>query len=440
MIQRFQIEDLVLQDASGVVFRTLDSETNQLVAVRRFFPFGPGGGGLSVDEQAAYTIAIGRLIGVTHPALCTVIGGGCDPVDGMPYIATEWLEGTPLKTYVDAKPLSPENATRLILEALDVCQLLSETLGEEVVWVETGLHTILVCEATTGRGFTFGISPLKGLGKHHGQRGLDGLVGLTEDVMGWRGEAVDDQAAGGLGAWLKWLRGASKTTTLHETREMLAASLNVEPPVPAQTSPIKRPMELAPVVIIKQRKLPNKFPWLLGATVLLLASLGAGGFLYFRYLKHPVPSVELAASKADIVRSEITPPVPVANPPATAAPQPAANKPSSLRADGIYTIANGDLLLAQKGEVTLEGVLAEISYSRGRKLMYLNFSKNPPASEPCGVITTKGASAGLQEAQITPLIGKKIWLRGKVNNQGPSKAQRPHIVIESPPQIIQMPK
>lgn len=469
----------MLQDASGVVFRAIDSETNELVAVRRFFPFGPGGGGLSVDEQAAYNIAIARLIGVTHPALCTVIGGGCDPVDGMPYIATEWLEGMPLKTYVDAKPLSPENATRLILEALDVSQLLSETLAEEVVWVETGLHTILVGDAATGRGFTFSISPLKGLGKHQRQRGLDGLVGLTEEVMGWRGIAVEEQAAGGLGAWLKWLRGVAKTTTLKEAREMLAASLSVEPPVTAQTIPIKRPMGQAPVLILQRKKTSDKFSLLPGVAALLLIGLGAAGLVYWHNLKHRIPNVDLAAGKVAITRPEPMAPAstaisPEKPAPTTAAepvpepnavpgespteqathkaaelnaavhhnvtPQPASNQPSSLRADGVYTIVNGDLLLAQKGEVSFEGVLTGISYSRGGAVMYLLFSKKPTNVEPCGAINTKGASAGLEEAQIKTLIGKQIKVRGKVWNQAVRKLHRPVIVIESRAAITQQPE
>ncbi|MCU0753383.1 MAG: hypothetical protein MUC40_10260, partial [Akkermansiaceae bacterium] len=61
MHNRFQIEDLILQDATGVVFRAIDTQTGLPVAVRRFFPFGAEGGGLQPDEITAYHIAIGRL-------------------------------------------------------------------------------------------------------------------------------------------------------------------------------------------------------------------------------------------------------------------------------------------------------------------------------------------------------------------------------------------
>ena len=77
MQNRFHIEELVDQDESGVVFRAVDSETGTIVAVRRFFPFGAGGGGLNEDEQAAYQIAISRLASLrqTYPNLEGVIIG-----------------------------------------------------------------------------------------------------------------------------------------------------------------------------------------------------------------------------------------------------------------------------------------------------------------------------------------------------------------------------
>jgi hypothetical protein len=135
--RRFQIEDLIIQDASGVVFRALDTETGRTVALRRFFPFGAHGGGLLDDEQTAYNIALDRLAGLNHPRCARSICGGCDPVDGIPFIATEWIEGDLLEPVLQRGPLPTEAAVELITQALEVCELLSHVLAEEAVWVET---------------------------------------------------------------------------------------------------------------------------------------------------------------------------------------------------------------------------------------------------------------------------------------------------------------
>ncbi|RZI55311.1 MAG: DUF3106 domain-containing protein, partial [Zymomonas sp.] len=80
---------------------------------------------LSPAEQASYNNAVGRLSAVGHHALRSVVSGGCDPVDGMPYIATEWIEGTRLKAYTEQGPLAPHDAAAMLGQALEVCQILS---------------------------------------------------------------------------------------------------------------------------------------------------------------------------------------------------------------------------------------------------------------------------------------------------------------------------
>ena len=188
-----------------------------------------------------------RLADISHPALRSVICGGCDPVDGMPFIATEWVEGEPLLPFIEQGPLPAEAATELLTQALEVCELLSHVLAEEAVWVETDLQTIIVGNPDSGRGFTFWISPLKWLGGTGENRGLESIVSLTEEIMGWTGKNVSDQAARGLGGWLNWLRAPSATTSLHEARESLAAPIGAEPPAPARklvsraTPPDKKP-------------------------------------------------------------------------------------------------------------------------------------------------------------------------------------------------------
>ena len=93
VIRRYEIQEMLSQDAQGVVFLAVDRESGADVVLRRFFPFGPGGKGLMGEEREAYTAAVERLKGLAHPAMRTILEGGCDPVDGMPYLVTEWVEG-----------------------------------------------------------------------------------------------------------------------------------------------------------------------------------------------------------------------------------------------------------------------------------------------------------------------------------------------------------
>lgn len=233
MSKRFQIEDLVVQDASGVVFRALDTQTEEFVALRRFFPSGADGGGLDSEQQNAYQLTVGQLAAVTHPALRSIISGDCDPIDGMPYIATEWIEGSRLSTCLMQGPLAPEEVTHLLAQALKVSQILSGVLGKEGIWIETGLEAIVIGAEETGRNVTFWIAPQKWLGKNDSRRGLECIIELTETLMGWHSKSISEHAGKGLGRWLKWLRGVKKTASLQEVREMLAASTGTGSPASA---------------------------------------------------------------------------------------------------------------------------------------------------------------------------------------------------------------
>ena len=468
MSQRFQIEDLVIQDSSGVVFRAVDSETQQIVAVRRFFPFGANGGGLDAAEQGAYEIAVTRLAGIAHPALRGVICGDCDPVDGMPFIVTEWVEGTRLQSILERGPLAPAEAVKLLTRALDVCGLLSEVLAEEAVWVETELQSIIVGAESTARGFTFSIAPLKWLGKNDGQRGLESIVTLTEEILDWRGKIVSDQAANGLGGWLKWLRRSAKTTTLHEAREKLAAAIGVGPPLPVRN--LVRQATRPLVVTKRPPKKKSRLPLVTISLGVLLAISLCGWALIQRNQSLntlPPPAAALVVTPSEIYPPPIIARAPEPNEPIPAAPPAVVTEtiPGESRQDrasrvaaemtaaaaragedsaanaariatafkergGILTIADQELLLAQKGrEVTLEGTLQAISHSSSKATMYLLFSKNPATTEARVSVLLKNAPADLAEDPLAPLIGRKIRVKGKVRIENFGK--RPEILIKT---------
>lgn len=427
MIRRFQIEDLILQDESGVVFRTLDTETGNPVAVRRFFPFGASGGGLQADEQAAYDVAIHRLAGIHHPALRTVVCGGCDPVDGMPFIATEWIEGESLDLLVAQSPLPPAAAAALISQALEVCELLSHVLGDEAVWVETDLQTI-IARATNDRPFTFWISPFKWLGGTGQNQGLCPIITLTEQVMGWTGRIVNDQAGHGLGSWLKWLRDTAHTTTLRQARESLAASLGVEPPPPA-----RNPVANALLPHTGQTSPPSRRRITL--VLSLLALVGVGGWLLARSgspAPHPIAharnhsspvaqvnqraaELRALAAQADQEKAAVL----------------AAQETAAAHRGGAISWDAHELLVANKNQpVVIEGVVRKIFRRSGGKTVYLLFSGDDQARNAAraGIRTGDAPPETLIE-KLNPFVGKKVRVSGIVSLQTGFGLNRPDIIM-----------
>jgi hypothetical protein len=353
VIKRYQIQDIVAQDASGIVFQALDTETQGLVAVRRFFPFGADGEGLQGEEQIAYEIAISRLAHIRHPGLRGVISGGCDPVDGMPFIATEWIEGETLEILTQGQPLNLEHAIHVITRAMEVSELLSAVLSEEGMWVETELDSIVVGRPDGGRGVTFWISPLKWLGRSGAERDFDSIILLTERLMGWRGQAVSDGAGRGLGGWLNWLRSASATTSLSEAREMLAAATGLEPPPPTQQLVRQATRPSAPIGYPKARKKSISGP-LLSLIVLCLITAGLLGWILYQG-DSPTPrargglaqlAAELAAEEAARQSAKVEDPPIASQPDKSATPMSATTRKSD--ADRIFT-ADDPKLLQQEG-------------------------------------------------------------------------------------------
>lgn len=461
MVSRFKIEDMVSQDASGVVFRALDTETNQAVAVRRFFPFGVNGGGLSADEQADYDIAVERLTGINHPAMRSIIAGACDPVDGMPFIATEWIEGASLQSVIERGPLTPAEACHMLGQALEVSHNISQVFGEEGVWVETDVHTIIIGEDGSGRGVTFWISPLKWLGKRDGQHGWDSIISLTEDMMGWRGKIIPDHEAGGLGGWLKSLQGGGGRIFLSEAWELLHKAAAV-----TSTAPVRR-VARAPVRVAVTRKPRKKSIWptLILACVTLAAISFAAWVLIKRndpeQLAMPVPEPPMEIIENAPPR-ERRPSIPETaeteswnTPPKTrektpeqaswdaaefaAASRKASDEESARSArqnaeiesrNGVFTVKDSNLLLSQSGEeVVLEGTLKGFSKSGTEKTLYLNFSDDPAQLEVRGAIATTNPADDLTQQKLTPLIGKTIRLEGQVKNEANGTYKRPTIKI-----------
>jgi hypothetical protein len=328
----------------------------------------------------------------------------------------------------------------LITQALEVCELLSHVLAEEAVWVETELQTIITGSDSSSRGFTFWISPLKWLGGQEKSRGLESIVTLTEEIMGWQGRSVNNQAGRGLGGWLNWLRHAAPTTRLHEARETLAASVGVEPPPPAKKLVAQATRPLARAI-----KPPSfKTLWIPNLALALLA-VGLGTWFLVRQRAietalqtHP-PA--LTASSRHIQEPANISAAAFAM--RQAAEQRALTRQAEEQKDHILTAQkyaaakNGgviqwnsrELLAYNEGnEVVAEGVLLDIASTKTR--MYLLFSKPPDTNDLRGAVLLKSAAADLTAAKLTPLIGKKVRLRGIVAMQNVFGNRRSEIIIK----------
>ena len=258
----YQLDHLVAKDDSGAVFRAFDIGRGELVAFRKFFPFGAAGGGLSEEDQVAFNAVIETLKQVRHPNLRSVLDGGLD-ADGMPYMVTEWIDGTSVQSFTERGKIDPGDFVSLVEKVLEVSELLSVTLGKHGVWIETNLHMIGVGGPASGRHITFWIAPMKWGGLNAARGGLGGLVSLIEDVMAWGGSAIPVHACNGLGGWLMWLRGVSSTTTLREARIHLKESIRSEPvPVrktfPPMATRTPRPIQVnRPVGVNRSASLNN---------------------------------------------------------------------------------------------------------------------------------------------------------------------------------------
>ncbi len=417
--RRFEIQDIVAQDSSGVTFLALDVQTGLAAAVRRFFPYGADGGGLFDEERSNYAAVAAQLIGLEHPGLRTVLSGGCDPVDGMPFFASEWIEGESLAEMLERGTFTAAGAIDVLARVLEISEGLSEVLGAEAVWVETDPEWIIDDAGANCRGLTFSLAPMKWLGHEAAHRSLLPLAHLAEDLLGWRRKRVPYQAGQGLGAWLKWLRANANTLTLRQVRERLAGvaeEVALEALPGAAYSGGTAEQRQTPALTIRPvrlKKSSSKEPWLMIASLAMLA-VAAAWWLFQYQVAHKAATAEaaagppVAAANTRVVQT-VAPTAAVAD---TGQQQPPAANPLP---DGVFGSGESARIMQQRDhKVTVEGVLKNIRVTDSGKTLYLEFVETSSALEARGRFVTRNASADMSEEALKPLLGKRIRITGIV--------------------------
>ena len=438
---RFEIQDIVAQDEFGVQFRAIDTETGRTVGLRRFFPFGADGGGLEEQERDEYLRGVAEMAAIDHPALRAVLTGGCDPVDGMPFLVTEWIDGEVLSTLLEHGEFEPEAAIAVVDRALQLCEAISAKLGVEAMWLDTAPAMVVLDGASPGRGFTFGISPIRWLVESRERHSLLPLVILAEELMGWRRRLVGDQAGGGFGGWIKWLRGSAQTVSLGEARRALTAMTGREvagpesraTEAPAMVGPpgaVKSVGPFGPVVTLPESPLKRQLVWI-GVLVVLVAVAG------WWAVKHPRGREATAAAAATAAAPQDAESKRVAAVNARAAElRQAAASGSEPRQE--FQVTDSQALLNEKdNEVAVIGVLKKLRSTKAT--LFLEFAEEGDGTLARGRIVLKDAGVDLSEESLKGLVGKRIRLTGVVRLATAGKVKRPEIVINDRKSIQEVP-
>lgn len=225
-----------------MTFEALDRESGKTVVLRRYFPFGRDGGGLSPVQAEDYEALLTQLSEVRHAGMRSLVAGGCDPQDGMPFLVSERVAGPALADALQQGPVAAASVIALIDRALEVSALISETLGMQAVWVETSPSAIVVSEDDPERGFTFWISPLNWLHEADTHPGLSPVLELLRAVAAKPAPGDDVRLITGLKRWETWVA-ANLSTSPEEARRTFKATV-LPPARPAGPQP--RPVAPGP--------------------------------------------------------------------------------------------------------------------------------------------------------------------------------------------------
>jgi hypothetical protein len=423
MKERYLIEDMMSQGHNGVVFRATDVETGKTVALRRYFPFGRGYGGLDAEGRKAYEDSLGDLCSVRHESLAAVVGGGCDDVDGFPFIATEWIDAETLEVLHARATLGVDDVLKLLGATIDASLWLSQTFGREALWVETELATMLRRNSDKAHDYVFCISPFKWLGISKPEGDLKSLSGLASQLLHGVPHANGDAKFSGLVHWIEWLRVAPKSTTLTQARSKLSLLLqsSTHAPVRKSTPPQPKGKQPAP------RKAKRPVRAMLWVNLFLaLGTIAFGGYAYQvkqsredakkpkAYLKadksgskkftakkkKPEPRTEIVAGAFDAPATEVIP---------------WDNHPR--------------LMEHVRRKVTVEGPAGRIDQSKSGKTLYLIFfGGDKPESSRVGIRLGKG-SPDATKSELAAFVGKKIRASGEVKKEMQGNLSSPAVMV-----------
>ncbi len=450
---RFQIEEIVSQDAHGAVFLAMDAESGCEVLLQRFFPFGAGEGGLEGDELSSYDQAILRMRELEHPNLRRVICGGCDPVDGIPFMVTQTRSAMSLREFLPHGVLNASQGLLLAESALELLIWLEQTFGHPADWL--ALQTSDVEMIGEGVSFRFCVDPMKWLGLRLGSGAVKELAALVEECMGWRGRVVTGSTAGMLSGWVRLAK--TRDMTFEQALTALRGG-QIEPCVPTPAiNPLLAPAPVATAVASDSYRSPTMSAragshalWYVFGSLVVAAAMSLVGIKWYQ-VSHSKSNADAVAAAADqktsTRRKKATNP---SSPVAVAVPvektRSSASDEQKVRAqieqrarelqkgtsatsvkskdtdkkvpkrEGDYSPEEHKAIGEQVGEkISVKERVAQVRLSNSGKSLYIEFRGDAGASQSaCGRYFTNLGVPGMSVSELSGLQGKTVRIQGVV--------------------------
>lgn len=439
---------MISQDTTGAVFLAIDSETDREVFLQRFFPFGAEEGGLQGDELIAYGQAVERMKALDHPNLRRIIDGGCDPVDGMPYLVTEARRDANLRDYCANAALTVAQGHLFVESALALMLDLEKTFGQVADWLALQADDIEVIGEVER--FRFCMDPMKWLGLRQGPGTVKELALLAEQAMGWSGKVFTGSQAGLFSGWLRTAK--SQTLTPSDAWELLrtgklpakatASVATVMPTMHAPAAPVN-PVTLA------SAKGGGATVWIVFGTIAAVACIAVAFVILKAPPEQPAVAVAAAApapkapspvitrtsavpraaaegaprtlSQEDAMREQIERRAVEMQKQAAATTPPNKNRPATQPAAGPkapkkpeYMPGEMELITQQKGEeIVVVAPISKVKLSTTGKTLYIEFSGGATERIIGRHLTNLGAE-GMSVSELGGLEGKRVRVRGKV--------------------------
>ena len=444
MTSRFQIQEMVSQDATRVVFLAEDESSGEKVALRRFIAAEKGESGEETRE--GFLAAIGTLSEIRHPSLRPVVEGGVDPVDGVPFVATEWVEGEVLGNLLENAVLSEADGLVMVFQALGLLEAVQAHSGTKANWLEFRPDDIIVRQAEEGPCFTFWATLSRWLGEQDAKEAVAELASLAGRCCGI--SAGGAPAESQLGEWLRYVRdnepavaearGALKAIAQLEDKPSAPTRVLTRTPFPAASPPPAAATPPFPAV-----KQPSSSTGLF-VTIGMVAVVCVIGLVVFLVVNNQDRPPEVAAveesgegagPEAEAVGpAEVSPePAPSPEPPGAVVREP---KPVSPANDAIadrvnalmkererirnkteFTAAEGEDIATKRGEIiTVTGTVTEVRETTS--YLYFEFGEEREAGDLC-IRLAKESAPKMALADLKSHEGETLAFQGVSEIYGP---------------------